>query len=104
MLLIVKGQVNFTLEQDMKTQKREKYGFILSLTSELNGLGGQRHSTPRPLYPREKDQEPTVQGAGWAPVPNSAGAENLAIPGIRSPDRSAHNESLHRLRCPGPPC
>jgi len=102
MLLIVKGLVNFILEQAMKTQKRDhKYDSTLSLTSALDGLGGQRHSKPRPLHPRKRDQEPIVQGAGWAPVPNWACADNLAIPGIRSPDLSARSESP---RCPGPAC
>jgi hypothetical protein len=102
MLLIIKGVVNFTLEQAMKTQKREyKYDSTLSLTSALDGLGGQRHSTLRRLHSRERNQEPIVQEAGWAPVQNWAGAENLTIPGIRFPDCSARSESL---RCSGPTC
>lgn len=63
MLLIVKGQVNFTLEQAMKTRKRQwKYDSIVSWTSELKGLGGQSHSTPRPLHPQERDQNPLYRG------------------------------------------
>jgi hypothetical protein len=40
------------------------------------------NSTPRPLYPRERDPVPIVQEAGWAQGPVWTGAENLAITGI----------------------
>ena len=38
-----------------------------------------------------------VQETGWTPRPVWADAENLAPTGIRSPDRTARNEPLHRL-------
>ena len=60
------------------------------------------NSTPRSLYPRERDPVPIVQEAGWAPGPVWTGAENIAPNGIRSPDRTARSESLYRLRYPGP--
>ena len=44
------------------------------------GVSGQRHA-PAALYPRE-NPVPVVQGAGWAPGPVWAGAENLAPPGF----------------------
>jgi hypothetical protein len=47
-----------------------------------------------------KDPVPIVQEAGWAPGPVWRAAENLAPTGIRSPDRSAHSESLYRLSYP----
>jgi len=53
--------------------------------------------TPRPLYPRERDQIPTVQEGEWAPGPVWTGAENLAPTGIRIPDRSARSQSLYIL-------
>ena len=40
-------------------------------------VGGQRHATPRSLYPREV---PIVQEVGWASEPVWTGAENLASP------------------------
>ena len=58
------------------------------------GVVGQRHApaaSPRPI----------VQEAGWAPGPDWTVAENLAPTGIRSPDRPARSESLHRLSHPG---
>jgi len=72
-------------------------------------LGTKGVGWSKPLHapaasPPRKRPEPIVQGAGWAPLPNSAGAENLATPGIRSPDRSPRSESLYQIRCPGPPC
>ena len=44
-----------------------------------------------------KDPVRIVQEAGWALGPVWTGAENLALNGIRSPDRPAHSESLYRL-------
>ena len=51
---------------------------------------------PGPFYPG-KVPVPIVQGAGWAPGPVWAGAENLAPTSIRTPDRPARNQSLYRL-------
>jgi hypothetical protein len=67
-----------------------RYSPTLSLTSALNGVGGQRHA-PAALPPK-KDPAPIVQEAGWAPGPVWMGAENLAAIGIRSPDRPARSE------------
>jgi hypothetical protein len=58
--------------------------------------------TPRPLYPRERDPVPIVQGAGWAPGPVWTAAENIAPTGIPYLDRPARRESLYLLRYPGP--
>jgi hypothetical protein len=38
-----------------------------------------------------------VQETGWTPRPVWADAEKLASTGIRSQDRTARNEPLHRL-------
>ena len=54
--------------------------------------------TPRPLFTPGKDPVPIGQEAGWAPGPVWIGAKNLASTGIRSPDRPARSQSLHRLR------
>jgi hypothetical protein len=40
------------------------------------------NSTPRPLYPRERDPLPIVQEAGWAPGPVWTAAKNLSPPGF----------------------
>ena len=58
-------------------------------------VGGQLHA-PAAL-PRERDPVPIVYEAGWAPGPVWTGAENLALTGIRFPDRPARSESLYRL-------
>ena len=50
-------------------------------------------ATSRPLYPRERDQVPILRGAGWLSGAVWTAAENLAHPGIRSPDRQAGSES-----------
>jgi hypothetical protein len=47
-----------------------------------------------------KGPVPIVQEAGWATGPVWTGAENLALTGIRSPDRPAHRQSLYRLSYP----
>ena len=59
------------------------------------------NATSQAFHPGKKTV-PIVQEAGWAPTPVWASAENLAVIGIRSPDRSASSESLHRLRYCGP--
>jgi hypothetical protein len=49
------------------------------------------NATPRPLNP-DKNLEPTVQEAGWAPGPVWTGADLAALEGILTPDRPARNE------------
>ena len=51
------------------------YSCTLSLTSALDGVGGQRHA-PATLPP-EKNPVPVVEEAGWTPGPVWTGAENL---------------------------
>jgi hypothetical protein len=53
------------------------------------------NATARPLYPWERDPLTIVLVAGWAPGPVWTGAENLALIGIRFPDRPARCESLY---------
>jgi hypothetical protein len=50
----------------------------------------------------ERKPVPIVQEAGWATGPAWTVAENIVRTGIRSPDRPALSESLHRLRYSGP--
>ena len=61
-------------------------------------MRGQRHVRPQ-LGPG-KDPVPIVQEAGWASGPVWTGVENLALTGIRSPDRRARRQSLYRLHYP----
>jgi hypothetical protein len=86
-------KVKFDLEQAMKAQ-RESKGKLL-----IFNLGGRWgwvvNTTPRPLYPRERDPVPIVQEAGWNPGPIRTGAEHLDPTRIRSPDRPARSESLY---------
>jgi len=48
-----------------------------------------------PLYARERNPVPIVQEAGWALGPVWMSEENLALTGIRSPDRQSRSESLY---------
>ena len=75
------------------------YSYTLSLTSALDGVGGQRQP-PTALTPGKR---PGTHFTGsWVnPVPVWTGAENLAHTGIRSPHRPASSESLYRLSYPG---
>jgi hypothetical protein len=45
-----------------------------------------------------KQPGPISQEAAWATGPVRIGAENLAVAGIRSPNRPARSESLYLLR------
>jgi hypothetical protein len=80
---------------------RESRGIALLCfqTSALEGGDGVS-VTPRPLATPGKYPVPFVQKAGWAPGPVWTGAENLALTGIRSPDRPARSQSLYRLSYP----
>jgi hypothetical protein len=63
-------------------------------------LGARRSGWSAPRSGRFtpwKDPVPIVQEAGWAPGPVWTAAKNLALTGIRSPDRSARSQSLYRL-------
>ena len=55
---------------------------------------------PRPIFTPGKHSVPVVQEAGWAPGLVWTGAENLALTGIRSPDRSTRSQSLYQLSYP----
>jgi len=72
----------------MKAMKAQyRYSFILSLTSALDGLCGQRHV--RPIYRRERPSTHSIRG--WVTQgPVWTGAVNIAlqrnsIPGPSSP-------------------
>ena len=60
---------------------------VLSLTSALDGVGGQRHASA--ALPLGKDPVPIVYEAEWAPGPVWTGEETLpsrdSIPGPSSP-------------------
>jgi hypothetical protein len=76
------------------------YNSTLSLTSALDGVGGQRYA-PSDL-PLKKNPVSIVEEAGYAPLPIWTDVENLATSVIRSPDHPARSESLCRLSYPGP--
>jgi len=61
------------------------YRCTLSLTSKINGVGGQLHG-PAAL-PARMTSYPLYQEARRAPGPVWIHAENLALTVIRSPDR-----------------
>ena len=76
------------------------YSSTLSLTSALDGVGGQRH-TPAALAPRKGNG--THCTGGW--VGPTAGLDKCGkfyLYEIRSPDRPSRSESLFRLSYPGP--
>lgn len=58
-------------------------------------------STPRLLYPRERERVTIVQEARWASESVWAVTVNLFSTGIRSLDCPACNELLYRLHYPG---
>jgi hypothetical protein len=62
------------------------YSSTLSLTSALDGVGGQRHV--RAAVRPGKGLGTHYTGGGWDPGQVWTGAENLAPTGIRSPGPS----------------
>jgi hypothetical protein len=99
---VVKGKV-CTLVQALKlctghTTPRGSRGVALLFHDHGTRRGGVRglHHAPAGLY-SGKDPVSIVQEFGWAPGSVWTGAENLALTGIRFPDRPARSQSL-----PGP--
>ena len=75
-------------EQVLEAQKRSR-GIDISLTSSLDG-GWMVSTTPRSLYPWERDSLPIVQGWVGPPGPVYTEVRNLASTRIRP---------LHRPAC-----
>jgi hypothetical protein len=94
-----KVKVKLNLEQAKRAQGLNyRYSSTLSLTSALDGMGGQRH-TPPALPPRKRPGT-HCRETEWFPGQVWTGAENISPTGIRSPDRPALSESLHRPHRP----
>jgi hypothetical protein len=92
-----KGKGKFHSKTGHGGPNEKRYNSILSLTSTLDGVGGQRRAQTA-LPPRERDPVPILYEAGWTSGPVWTGAENNASTGIRSPDCPARSESLYRPR------
>jgi hypothetical protein len=79
------------------TALRERRGIAL-LCFYISALEGGEGSASRPgRFTPGKDPVTIVQEAGWVPGPVWTCAENLALTGIRSPDRPSLSQSLYRL-------
>jgi hypothetical protein len=77
-----------------------RYSSTLSLTSALDGVGGQRHS-PAALLPGRRPSTHCI-GSWVGPRAELDRCGKSRPNGIRSPDRPARIESLYRLSYPGP--
>jgi hypothetical protein len=78
----------------------KRYRSTLSLTSELDGVGGQRHA--QAVLPPGKARYPFYRRQ-CGPQGRSGQMREISPPSrIRSPDRPARSESLYRLSYPGP--
>jgi hypothetical protein len=76
-----------------------RYISTLSLTSALDGVGGQHHA-PAAL-PLGKTRYPLYRRLG-GPQDRSGRVRKISPPtGIRSPDRPVRSQSLYRLSYPG---
>ena len=79
------------------TEGEQRYSCTSSLTSALDGVGGQRHA----LAALPPGKRPGIGGC----VGLRAGLDGHGKSrphGIRSPDRPARSESLYRMSYPGP--
>jgi hypothetical protein len=95
------GKVKCTLVQALRlctgrTAHTGSRGIALLFHDQGTRKGWGASVTPRPLFTPGKDTTPIVQEAGWAPEPVSTGAENLALTGIRTPDRPVYSQSPTR--------
>jgi hypothetical protein len=92
MMLCTGRTVKCTLEQALRfctgrTAHRRSRGIALPFHDHGPRRGWGVSVTPRPLFIPGKDPVPIVQEAERPAGPVWTGAENLAPPGIRSPDR-----------------
>jgi hypothetical protein len=87
-------KVNSALEWATMSQTGSGALFLLELRRQMR-TGGQRHA-PAAL-PWGRVPVPILEEDGRAPGPAWTGGENLGPTGIRSPDRLARSQSLHRL-------
>jgi hypothetical protein len=72
-----------------------RYSSTLSLTSAIDGVGGQRHA-PADL-PLERDPLPVYRRLGGPQCRAERVRKISPLTGIRSPDGPARSESLYRL-------
>jgi len=73
-----------------RTAHRGSRGIAVPFLDHCTRSGLVVSVTPRPLFTPGKYLVPNVQEAGWAPAPVWTVKENLALTGIRSPDRPVH--------------
>jgi len=76
-------------------QREQRYSSTLSLTSGLDG-GWVVNATHRPLCTRERASVFIAEEVGWRR--SRSGRLQLPPPGLKPPNRPAHNELLYRLR------
>jgi hypothetical protein len=91
-ILYVKGQGKDKFKVYPTTGQRPRggvmYNSTLSLTSALDGVGGQHH-TPAALPPEREAQYPLCRRL-WGPEGRSGRVRNISPPtGIRFPERTA---------------
>jgi hypothetical protein len=78
-----------------RTAHRRSRGITLVFLHYGTRRGWGVSIAPRPFFSPGKEKVPIVQKAGWTLGPVWTGAENLASPGIRSPDRPARSQSIY---------
>ena len=83
-----------------RTTHRGSTGIALPFHDHGTRRGWGVRVKPRTLFNPGKYPVPIVQEAVWAPGSACTGAENLALPGIRSPDHPARSQSQYWLRFP----
>jgi hypothetical protein len=79
---------------------RGSRGIVLPFLDHGNRRGERSASRPGRFLPLGKTRYPSYRRLGGSPGPVWTGAENLASTGIRTPDRPARSQSLHRLSYP----
>jgi hypothetical protein len=97
--LVKKGNVHPITYRE-GTEGECRYSCTLSLTSVLDGVGGQRHASA--ALPRDKTRYPFSWRLGGPP--NRSARARIISPstGIRSKDCIQRSESLYRLSYRGP--
>jgi hypothetical protein len=95
----IKGKAHPITAHDGPEGKK-MYSCTLSLTSALDGVGGQRNA-PAALHPR-KTRYPLYRRLSEPQYRSGRGREISPPIGIRSPARPTHSEALYRQSYLGP--
>ena len=95
------GKVKVKVTGDEGPNGESRYSSIISLTSALDGVGGQHHASA--VLPPGRPRYPLYRRLGGSQGRSGRVGKISSPTSVRYPDRPARSESLYRLSYAGPP-